>query len=142
MGTDSNEKKGPASAEEAELTEEELTAFEARLREEHKQVQLRLNRHTHDLLDEEDGLVEEVDLANRQTDRAYQMRLVDKERKLLGQIARAINKFAEGDYGCCEGTGEVISRKRLELRPWTRYSVEYKEELERKKRQMARMTGE
>ena len=67
------------------------------------------------------------------------MKLVDKERKLLNQIQRAIGKFAEGEYGICEGTGDYISRKRLELRPWTRYSVHYKEMLERQKKQVAKV---
>ncbi len=124
--------------EEPELTAEELEHYRARLVEEKDRLFRRLKRHTEDLLDEEDGLVEEVDLANRQTDRAYQMRLLDKERKLLDQIEHALSKFGNGEYGLCEGTGEVIKRKRLELRPWTRYSVEYKEELERQKRQVAR----
>ena len=60
---------------------------------------------------------------------------IRKERKLLNQIELALRKIAEEEYGFCEGTGEPISKKRLALRPWTRYSIEYKEELERRKKQ-------
>ncbi len=63
------------------------------------------------------------------------MRFADKERKLLVQITSALEKLEEGDYGVCEGTGEPIAIKRLELRPWTRYSVEYKEQVERERKQ-------
>ena len=76
---------------------------------------------------------DDADIASRQIDRMYQMKLASKERKLLNQINLALGKFEDGDYGICEGSGEVIHRKRLEMRPWTRYSVEYKEQLERQK---------
>ncbi|MBX3250348.1 MAG: TraR/DksA family transcriptional regulator [Myxococcales bacterium] len=72
------------------------------------------------------------------TEQAYLMRFADKERKLLGEIANAIEKLETGEYGLCEGTGEPIAFKRLELRPWTRYSVEYKEQMEREKKQHQR----
>ena len=38
----------------------------------------------------------------------------------------------------CEGTDTPIGFKRLELRPWTRYSVAYKEQLERERSQHRR----
>jgi DnaK suppressor protein len=125
-----------------ELSAKELEHFRQRLEDERSRLKSRLTRHTSDLLAEEEGLTEEVDLANRQADRATQMKLVDKERKLLGQIEFALGKFSEGDYGICEGTGDNINRKRLELRPWTRYSVHYKEMLERQKKQIAKTRSE
>jgi DnaK suppressor protein len=79
-------------------------------------------------------LTEEIDQANHATEEAFNMRLLDKEVKLLREIEGALAKFAEGTYGICEGTGEQIERKRLEARPWTRYSVAYKEQLEREKK--------
>ena len=125
--------------EEQEFSSEELDYFLGKLQAEKARLQERIERHTAALLTSETGLSEEVDLANRQAERATQMKLVDKERKLLSQIQRALGKFAEGDYGICEGTGDMISRKRLELRPWTRYSVHHKEMLERQKKQVAKV---
>ena len=125
--------------EEQELSSEELDYFLGKLQAEKARLQERIERHTAALLTSETGLSEEVDLANRQAERATQMKLVDKERKLLSQIQRALGKFAEGDYGICEGTGDMISRKRLELRPWTRYCVHHKEMLERQKKQVAKV---
>lgn len=128
--------------DEQDLTEEELEYFRGKLQDEKSRLQERIERHTEALLTSETGLTEEVDLANRQAERATQMKLVDKERRLLAQIQRALGKFAEGDYGICEGTGDMIARKRLELRPWTRYSVHYKEMLERQKKQVAKVIPE
>jgi len=79
-------------------------------------------------------ITEELEQASQASEQALHMRLLDKDLKLLKEIDRAIERFEDGSYGICEGTGEEIERKRLELRPWTRYSLEHKEELERKKK--------
>lgn len=63
------------------------------------------------------------------------LRLQDKNLKLLREIERALEKFADGTYGICEGSEEYISKKRLEIRPWTRYSIEHKEFLDKQRRQ-------
>lgn len=79
-------------------------------------------------------MTEELEQASQASEQALHMRLLDKDLKLLREIDLALLRFDDGSYGYCEGTGEEIERKRLELRPWTRYSLEHKEELERKKK--------
>ena len=79
-------------------------------------------------------MMDEVDLASATIEQNLTFRLLDRERKLLGQIERAIGKISNGDYGYCEGTGEPIPKRRLELAPWTRHSVKFKEHLERMKK--------
>ncbi|MFZ9886889.1 MAG: TraR/DksA family transcriptional regulator [Myxococcota bacterium] len=63
--------------------------------------------------------------------------LMDRDAKLLREVERALEKVNDGSYGLCEGTDEPIGYARLRIRPWTRYSVTYKEELERE----AKRTG-
>lgn len=120
--------------EEDELTPEDIAHFKARLIEEREQVKIRLAKRISEMQDDERP-ADELDQAGKLSDQAFTLRLADKERKLLTQIEVALKKMETGEYGECEGTGEPISRKRLELRPWTRYSIEYKEELERRKKQ-------
>lgn len=120
--------------EEEELTAEEIEHFKARLIEERENVKDRLSKRITGMQDDERP-ADELDQAGKLSDQAFMLRLADKERKLLNQIELALRKIETEDYGFCEGTGEPISRKRLELRPWTRYSIEYKEELERRKKQ-------
>jgi RNA polymerase-binding transcription factor DksA len=50
----------------------------------------------------------------------------------LAEIDRALEKFDTGEYGLDEETGEPIEYERLALLPWTRYSVETQEEMERR----------
>lgn len=79
-------------------------------------------------------MMDEVDLASATMEQNLTFRLLDRERKLLSQIERALDKMKNGEYGYCEGTGEPIPKRRLELAPWTRHSVKHKEYLEKMKR--------
>ena len=81
-----------------------------------------------------DDLMDEVDQASAMVEQNLNLRLLDRDRKLLWEIDHALGKIETGDFGYCEGTGEPIPKRRLELRPWTRHSVKYKEKLERMKK--------
>mgnify|MGYP001024966435 CR=1 FL=1 len=128
--------------EEPELTDEELDYFKEKLMAERAKLLTRLERHRDEAVAHDETTGDDADIASRQIDRMYQMKLASKERKLMNQINLALGKFEDGDYGICEGSGEVIRRKRLEMRPWTRYSVEYKEQLERQKGAGRAMDGD
>jgi DnaK suppressor protein len=80
---------------------------------------------------DKDEMYDEVDLATATVDQNLTFRLLDRDRKLLNEIDHAINKIQTGEFGYCEGTGEPIPKRRLELRPWCRHSVKYKEQLEK-----------
>ena len=120
--------------EEKPLTKKELTKFKERLVELRDEYRERIRERANTARVDEDDLIEEMDQANRATEEAFNMRLLDKEVKLLREIEYALKKFDEGTYGICEGTDEPIERRRLEARPWTKYSVAYKEQLEREKK--------
>ncbi len=120
--------------DEEDFSEKELAYFRERLEKERSSVKERLRLRLEGMTDDERP-ADELDQAGRLSDQAFLLRLADKERKLLSQIEHALEKLNAGDYGYCEGTEEQITRKRLVLRPWTRYSIEYKEELERAKKQ-------
>ncbi|MFK7871859.1 MAG: TraR/DksA family transcriptional regulator [Oligoflexales bacterium] len=76
-------------------------------------------------------MMDEVDLASATIEQNLTFRLLDRDRRLLGEVERAMAKMNTGEYGYCEGTGEPIPKRRLELAPWTRHSVKHKEHLER-----------
>ncbi len=79
-------------------------------------------------------LMDEVDLATATVEQNLTFRLLDRDRQLLSEVEQAIRKIQTGDYGYCEGTGEEIPKRRLELAPWTRHSVKHKEYLEKMKK--------
>jgi DnaK suppressor protein len=79
---------------------------------------------------------DEADLASEDAEISLETRLMDRDAKLLREVERALEKVQMGTYGLCEGTDEPIGYARLKLRPWTRYSVTYKEELEREEKRL------
>ncbi len=79
---------------------------------------------------------DEADLASEDAEISLETRLMDRDAKLLREVERALEKVQAGTYGLCEGTDEPIGYARLKLRPWTRYSVTYKEELEREEKRL------
>lgn len=122
----------------AKLTPKEIQVLFQKLVDEKTRVVTGFDRHVQEALSDDDVLADEIDIAQRSTDQAWLFKFADKERKLLIEIDAALEKMRGGEYGLCEGTDEPIGFKRLELRPWTRYSVAYKEMLEREKAQQAR----
>lgn len=86
-----------------------------------------------DIALDQNEMTDQVDIASVSVEQNVIFKLLDRDRLQLSEIHRAIKKIETGDYGYCEGSGDVIPHKRLELAPWTRYSVQYQEQLEKHK---------
>ena len=128
----------PSASPDANLTASQVQKLYQKLVDERDGFLERLRRHVNEATEEADPLPYDADLASRHANQAYLLRFADKEYQLLREIPHALNKMHSGEYGVCEGNGEPIGIKRLQLRPWTRYSVHYKEELERERSQRRR----
>ena len=115
------------------LTPEELEEFKQKLLQARQDIldkakQAVVSGNIH--LDKNE-MMDEVDLASATVEQNLTFRLLDRDRKLLAEIDHALKKIDNGTYGFCEGTGEAIPKRRLELRPWCRHSVRYKEGVEK-----------
>jgi DnaK suppressor protein len=75
-----------------------------------------------------------TDQASFETDRNFELRLRDRDRKLVEKIKEALQRIEEGTYGVCEECGQPIGEKRLAARPVTTYCIECKEDAERRER--------
>lgn len=76
-----------------------------------------------------------TDRAALESDRNFELRIRDRERKLIPKIKEALERIENGTYGICISCGEKISEKRLESRPETSMCIACKtkeEELEKK----------
>lgn len=123
----------PKADPDAGLTNKQVETLYERLVAEKKRLTTGIRRHIEEATSGENQFADEADMASRSADQAYLLRVADKENKLLKQVLKALNKMEFGGYGLCEGTEEPIGIKRLQARPWTRYCIQYKEELERTK---------
>ena len=61
----------------------------------------------------DERLADITDQASSQSDRNFELRIRDRERKLIAKMQEAIQKIDDGTYGICENCDEEISEKRL-----------------------------
>ena len=82
-------------------------------------------------VDQEISSADIVDQASSQTEKTVEMRTLNRQRKLLNKIDKAIKKIQDNTYGYCEETGEPIGIKRLIARPIATMTVEAQEKHEK-----------
>jgi DnaK suppressor protein len=106
-----------------------------------------LTQKMNELLDEAEKTVSDMttgkenfpdpnDRATLESDRNFELRIRDRERKLLVKIQEAIKRLDDGVFGICNDCGGPISEKRLIARPVTTQCIDCKtkqEKLERLK---------
>ena len=74
------------------------------------------------------------DQASLESERSFELRIRDRERKLISKVHEALKKIEEGSYGVCESCGEAIAVKRLLARPVTTLCINCKSEMEAEER--------
>ena len=84
-----------------------------------------------------DDLADETDHAAAVIQQGLVLNVQERERHLLREIEHALSKFEDGTYGLCEDTEEPIEEARLNVQPWTRYSVEAAELREKRSKRFA-----
>ena len=88
------------------------------------------NRYLNEV-DQEISASDIVDQASSQTEKTVEMRTLNRKRKLLSKIDKAIDKIKNNTYGYCEETGDPIGVKRLIARPIATLSIEAQERHEK-----------
>lgn len=83
------------------------------------------------------GYADPLDRASLESDRNLQLRVRDRERKLLKKIDEAIRRLDNGTYGICEVCGGEIEYERLKVRPVTTMCIECKNEQEEEEKKRA-----
>jgi len=82
-------------------------------------------------IDHEISSPDVVDQASSQTEKTVEMRTINRQRKLLSKIDKAIKRIEDNTYGYCEETSEPIGLKRLIARPIATLSIEAQEKHEK-----------
>lgn len=106
-----------------DLLNKELAEIEERNREKVGEMESMRN-------DSETFHGDEADQANFMEERNRQLRMRDRDRKLINKIRETLHKMDIGEYGVCESCGCDISFERLKLRPVASLCIECKQEAE------------
>jgi len=86
------------------------------------------------VLREQEPSSDPADVGSAEEQRQWQLRLLEREKKLLDKIDDALENLARGEYGWCRETGEPIGLQRLLLRPTATLCIEAKEREELRER--------
>jgi RNA polymerase-binding transcription factor DksA len=72
-----------------------------------------------------------ADIGTDSFEQEFGLDLLAEEKKILMEIQQALKRIETGEFGICVGLGIPIEKKRLEAIPWTRFSLEYAQMLEK-----------
>ena len=112
------------------MNEKQLEKFRIRLEQMQKDI-LGESEDTVLGMQEESTLYPDPnDRASLETEHINNLRIRDRERKLLNKVQQALVRLKKNSFGICEECGERISIERLLIRPVTTYCVTCKESLE------------
>ena len=73
----------------------------------------------------------QADAGSDAYDRDFALSLLSQEQDALNEINEALTRIENGTYGICEMSGKRIPEVRLEALPFTRFTVECQEQIER-----------
>ena len=122
------------SEDEPYMNERQLEYFQNKLMSWREEILRGSNETLKQLKEEDNRLADMSDWASFETERSFQLRARDRERKLLSKIAAAIERIEDGSYGYCEESQEPIGLQRLEARPIATLSIEAQERHERREK--------
>lgn len=114
----------------AELTDEQLATLRSQLLAA-REALVSAPRPTTNDADTEVG--DAMDVADRANQSESAVARNERDTGRLADIDHALAKFATGDYGVSEDSGEPIGFGRLKAIPWARLTVAEEEALERRK---------
>lgn len=108
------------------MEKEILEKFKVQLIEKKEEILAEVGKTLNEMTDQTTNIPDPNDRATVESGRSFELRIRDRERKLLSKIEEALVRIEEGDFGVCEGCGEEIGIKRLEARPVTTLCIDCK----------------
>jgi len=108
------------------MDKEQQAYFKEKLEKMSNDILAEAEKTLSEMHDQSDNYPDPTDRANAESNRNFELRIRDRERKLLAKIKDAIERIKAGTYGICEMCDEEISVPRLEARPVTTLCVRCK----------------
>lgn len=113
---------------------DKLDFFRNMLSDEMKTLLSEADKTVTEMTSDSSNFPDPTDRATQESDRNFELRIRDRERKLINKIKDALDRIDSGDFGVCEECGEEISEARLKVRPVTTLCIDCKMEAEQKEK--------
>ncbi len=108
--------------------------FQRQLIEKKEDILREAERTLAELTDQSGNIPDPNDRASAESLRNFELRIRQREQKLLSKIEEALQRIEDGEFGECESCGELIGLKRLEARPVTTLCIDCKTAQESKEK--------
>ncbi len=116
------------------MDETKLEYFRGVLQEEMRSLLEEAGKTVSEMTADTTNFPDPNDRATQESDRNFELRIRDRERKLINKIKEALARIDDGTFGICEVCGEDISDGRLRARPVTTLCIDCKIEEEKKEK--------
>ncbi len=113
---------------------EKLEYFRNVLMEEMKSLLSEAGKTVTEMTADSSNFPDPTDRATQESDRNFELRIRDRERKLINKIKEALSRMDSGEFGICEECGDEIGEARLKVRPVTTLCINCKLEAEKKEK--------
>ncbi len=101
------------------MNDEQLLHFKKKLKDMSEDLLSEANKTISEMTDGSGNYPDPTDRASAESDRNFELRIRDRERKLLAKVKEALDRIENDEYGVCDGCGDDIGSARLEARPVT-----------------------
>ncbi len=105
------------------MEQKDIEHFRALLQQMLEEAQMKGDSTLEELTDSNEVFADPADRATAESDRAFTLRIRDRERRLIRKIQAALQRMEDGSYGVCEECGDDIGVPRLNARPVTRLCI-------------------
>jgi DnaK suppressor protein len=111
-----------------------LDNFREQLTAKREDILKEAERTLAELTDQSGNIPDPNDRASAESGRNFELRIRQREQKLLSKIEEALQRIEDGTFGECDSCDELIGLKRLEARPVTTLCIECKTAQESKEK--------
>ena len=120
---------------------QEIKYFKKILNERIDELIKGVGRTVSEMAGEEEVFADPNDRASQESERNLELRIRERERKLIFKMREALQRIEDGTFGICEECGEPISLQRLKVRPVTTLCIQCKTHEERLQKLQGRTSG-
>ena len=120
------------------LKQEKMETYKALLTQKINELLSEAGKTVSEMTNGKENYPDPNDRASLESDRNFELRIRDRERKLIMKMQEAIKRIDDGVFGICEVCSGPISEKRLMARPVTTLCIDCKTKQEK----MEKLKGE
>ena len=119
------------------MTKEQLNEFRELLEKQMEELLNGAEKTVTEMSTQKNVFADPTDRAEMESNRNFELRIRERERKLIMKIKEALKRIDNGEFGICESCGEEIGLERLRARPVTTLCIDCKTEEEQQEKRNA-----